>query len=71
MAEKRTAEGTKNKIEYIKEYNKANYENITITVKKGEKAKYKEIASRYNMPLTHFFLIAGDEYVKTHPVVRE
>ena len=68
LGEQRTTEGLIAKKEYIKQYNRENYENITITVKKGEKAHYKELAAKYGLPLSHFFLTAVDEYTNKHPI---
>lgn len=64
--EKRSAEGKQAKIEYIREYNRANYENITLTVKKGERKRYKELAGKAGLNLTQLFLRAVDEYEQNH-----
>ena len=64
MPEQRSAKGKQAKIAYIKEYNKSNYENITLTVKKGERARYKDIAKRAGLNLTQLFLVAVDEYAE-------
>lgn len=50
-----------NKKAYVAEYTKANYESITLRIRKGEKAKYKELAQAKGMSLTELFIKAVNE----------
>lgn len=55
-----------NKLDYIKKYSKANYEQINLTVKKGLKEVYKEAAQNLGFNLSSFFVAAADEYIERH-----
>ena len=54
-----------NKLQYINEYNKANYEKITVQVKKGERKQYQDMAASLGMSFKEFMLQAMEEYYKT------
>lgn len=60
------ANGYSNKVDYISSYNKANYDNLQIRVKKGMKDYYKQIAASLGMSLAAFCTAALDEYIERH-----
>lgn len=48
----------------INEFNKERYERINLTVKKGEREKYKAIADSYGMSMSELFRYAVDRLQK-------
>lgn len=42
--------------QYVNNYQKENYDRITILVKKGEKKRYKETADARKMSMTEFIV---------------
>ena len=60
--EQRTPEGKAAKIEYIKKYNKANYDKITFTVPKGEKEKIKKNAAVRGLNMNQYIKTSIDFY---------
>ena len=55
-----------NKVDYISTYNKTNYDNLQIRVKKGMKDHYKKIAASMGMSLAALCVAALDEYIERH-----
>lgn len=62
MARNKNTVGYANKLKYINEYNKANYEKITVQVKKGIRKQYQNMAADLNMSFKEFMLQAMEEY---------
>ena len=56
----------KNKLEYMNEYNRNNYDRLNLTIPKGQKNYYKNIAAKCNLSLSQLFMDAIDEYAKNH-----
>ena len=52
-----------NKLDYINEYTKNNYEKATILFKKGQKDHYKEIAAQNKISLSALIINALDYYI--------
>lgn len=50
-----------NQAEYIKNFNKENYDCISLRVKKGYKDKFKELAKRKGMSMAEFIVKLVDE----------
>lgn len=49
----------------VSKYNKANYEEIKLRVKKGEKAKLQALSEQQGTSLNAFITTAISEYIKT------
>jgi hypothetical protein len=64
MARNKNTVGYANKLKYINEYNKENYEKITVQVKKGIRKQYQDMAADLNMSFKEFMLEAMEEYYK-------
>ena len=52
-----------NKLEYINEYQKNNYDRINIIMQKGMKDIYKEYANKQGFNLSEFFVTAANFYI--------
>ena len=66
MAEKRTAQGKADKLEYIREYTKEKYDRLNLIVPKGMKEHYKAQAESRGLSISSFFTNAADEYIERH-----
>ncbi len=66
MKEKRSTLGYSNKLDYISEYTKENYDRINLTVPKGLREQYKAEAERRGMSISKLFTTAVDEYIERH-----
>lgn len=55
-----------NKLEYINEYQKNNYDRVNIIMQKGMKAIYKEYATEQGFNISEFFVTAANYYISTH-----
>ena len=49
-------------------YNERKIDNITVSVAKGKKAKYKQAAAERNIGLMELFRRGADEFIANHPV---
>jgi hypothetical protein len=63
MNEKRTSLGYINKLEYIGEYHKENYDRINLLVPKGLRAVYKEEAAKRGLSISKLFTTAADDWL--------
>lgn len=52
-----------NKLQYINEYNKEKYENLSIRIPKGLKAIYKEYAKEHGLSLSGLICTAVNDYM--------
>jgi len=66
MAEQRSSKGKENKLAYIREYSKEKYDRINLTVAKGMREHYKDIAESRGMTISSLFTTAVDEYIENH-----
>lgn len=65
---KRISEGLKAKYEYIKEYNRANYDQLKIHVPKGDRERIKNGAERRHLSMAKYLILSIDEYEANHPL---
>jgi hypothetical protein len=63
MKEKRSSLGYINKLEYIGEYGKANYDRINLTVPKGLREFYKNEADKRGLSISKLFTTAADDWL--------
>ena len=63
MAEVRSEEGKRAKIEYISRYNKEKYDNITLMLPKGSKERIKAAAKEKGLSMSAFAMMAIDDYL--------
>ena len=63
MKEKRSKLGYNNKLDYIAEYQKENYDRINLTVAKGLREHYKAEAEKRGLSISKMFLTAVDEWL--------
>lgn len=54
--EKRTEEGKKSKMLYIRNYNKENYDRINLCVEKGLKNKIKDLAAQEGLSVSSYII---------------
>ena len=64
MKETRSTLGYSNKLDYIAEYQKENYDRINLTVPKGQREYYKAEADKRGMSVSKLFTTAADEYIE-------
>ena len=53
-----------NQIKYQNDYNKQNYDDVRIAVKKGLKPKWQEAAKKKGVSLARFITTAVDAYMQ-------
>ena len=63
MKEKRSTLGYMNKLDYINEYGKENYDRINLTVPKGLREFYKGEADKRGLSVSKMFTNAVDEWL--------
>jgi hypothetical protein len=63
MREKRSPLGYSNKLDYINEYGKANYDRINLSVPKGLREHYKVEAEKRGLSISKMFTTAADDWL--------
>ena len=58
----RSKESMERRIAYSNEYNRNNYDRVSVIVPKGARAEYKKRAAKKNMSLSQYILAALDSY---------
>lgn len=58
----------KNKKGYNSEYTRTHYEQVYITLPKGSKSKYQNIAKSQGLSASQFFLKSIEEYMRKHNI---
>ena len=50
--------------EYNKQYERDKYDKFQLVMPKGDKARYKRIATRQGLSMNKFFLMTADDWIE-------